>query len=156
MEHISAQMEERLERSREVLDYLGSNGAHSLLKMEEKHTWVGEQWALALDEFYLFRVSEVTFEEKAPRKEAVANILGTFRDMAGISFLYIILGDRAGVNFFFGVARDKSCPEEELPFSVKDLGRDILEPSMKGNFRGSKIEKVAPEEQQSILERLKH
>lgn len=156
MEHISAQMEERLERSREVLDYLASSKAHSLLKMEEKHTWVGEQWTLGLDEFYLFRVSEVTFEEKAPRKEAVENILGTFRDMAGISFLYIILRDRAGVNFFFGVARDKSCPEEELPFSVKDLGRDILVPSMKGNFRGSKIEKVAPEEQKSILERLKN
>ena len=156
MEHISAQLEEQLARSRELLDYLDSDGARSLLKSGAKHEWVGEQWALTRDEVYLFRISEVTFEEKAPRREAMENILGTFRGMDGISFLYIILGDRAGVKFFFGVARDKSCAEENLPFSVKDLGRDILKPSMKGNFRGSKIEEVAPDELQSILERLKN
>ena len=155
MEHISAQMDEVLARSHEALDALGSREMRSLLKMGKKNDWVGESWTLERDEFYLFQVSEVTFEEKAPRKEAMENILGTFRGMDGISFLYIILGDRTGVKFYFGVARDKSYPERKLPFSVKDLGRDILLPSMKGNFRGSKIERVEPEEQESILERLK-
>lgn len=155
MEHISAQMDEALACSHEALDALGSREMRSLLKSGKKKDWVGESWTLERDEFYLFRVSEVTFEEKAPRKEAMENILGTFRGMDGISFLYIILGDRTGVKFYFGVARDKSYPEEKLPFSVKDLGRDILLPSMKGNFRGSMIERVEPDDQKSILERLK-
>ena len=139
MEHISAQMDEVLARSHEALDALGSREMRSLLKMGKKNDWVGESWTLERDEFYLFQVSEVTFEEKAPRKEAMENILGTFRGMDGISFLYIILGDRTGVKFYFGVARDKSYPERKLPFSVKDLGRDILLPSMKGNCALKKL-----------------
>ncbi|MGP1408597.1 hypothetical protein, partial [Selenomonas sp.] len=155
MEDIAVQMDERLAHARGVLDALGSRGMRSLLKMEKKLSWGGENQTLERTEFYLFRVNEVTFEEKAPRREAMENILGTLRGMDGISFLYILLGDSAGVKFYFGVARDKSYPEEKLPFSVKDLGRDILAPSMKGNFRGSKIEPIEPAEQESILKRLK-
>lgn len=155
MEDIAVQMDEQLAHARGVLDALGSRGMRSLLKMGKNLSWVGEKQTLERTEFYLFRVNEVTFEEKAPRREAMENILGTLRGMDGISFLYILLGDSADVKFYFGVARDKSYPEEKLPFSVKDLGRDILAPSMKGNFRGSKIEPIEPTEQESILKRLK-
>ncbi len=151
-EKLMSDMEARLKRGRDVLDFLNMRSERRMLNQDNK--WVGMKWKLELDEFYLFHVREVTFEEKAPRKEAMENILGTFRGMDGISFVYMILGDSQGVNFYFGVTWDKSYPENKLPFSIHDLEQDILTPSMKGNFRGSKIEEVSPDDKKKILERL--
>ena len=151
-EEIMSDMEARLKRGRDVLDFLNMPSRRRMLNKD--YEWVGTKWNLELDEFYLFHVCEVTFEEKAPRKEAMENILGTFRGMDGISFVYMILGDANGVNFYFGVTWDKSYPENKLPFSIHDLEQDILTPSMKGNFRGSKIEEVSPNDKKKILERL--
>lgn len=151
-EKILSDMDARLKRGHDVLDFLNMPSRRRMLNKD--YEWVGTKWNLELDEFYLFHVREVTFEEKAPRKEAMENILGTFRGMDGISFLYMILGDANGVNFYFGVTWDKSYPENKLPFSIHDLEQDILTPSMKGNFRGSKIEEVSPDDKKKILERL--
>lgn len=151
-EKILSDMEVRLKRGRDVLDFLNMRSERRMLN--KANEWIGTKWNLELDEFYLFHVREVTFEEKAPRKEAMENILGTFRGMDGISFVYMILGDADGVNFYFGVTWDKSYPENKLPFSIHDLEQDILTPSMKGNFRGSKIDEVSPAEKKKILERL--
>ncbi len=57
------------------------------------------------------------------------NILGTLRGMEGISFIYLIPGDAAGVKFYFGAARDKSYPNHKMPFSVHDLEQDFLRQS---------------------------
>lgn len=151
-EKVLYDIETRLKRGRDVLDFLNMPSRRKML--DKNHEWVGTKWNLELDEFYLFHVCEVTFEEKAPRKEAMENILGTFRGMDGISFVYMILGDANGVNFYFGVTWDKSYPENKLPFSIHDLEQDILTPSVKGNFRGSKIEEVSPDDKKKILERL--
>lgn len=151
-EKILSDMEAQLKRGRDVLNFLNMPSRRRMLN--KNHKWVGTKWKLELDEFYLFHVREVTFEEKAPRKEAMENILGTFRGMDGISFVYMILGDKNGVNFYFGVTWDKSYPESKLPFSIHDLEQDILTPSMKGNFRGSKIEEVSPDDKKKILKRL--
>ena len=43
-----------------------------------------------------------------------------------------------------------------MPFSVHDLEKDILTPSMKGNFRGSKILEVKPDERKIILDKIKN
>ncbi len=147
------EMEDQRQRGYEALQYLQNRQNRHIIGKGYK--WAGaKDWNLELDEFFLFRVSEVTFEEKAPRKEAMENILGTFRGMDGISFVYMILGDAFGVKFYFGVAWDKSYPESKLPFSIFDLEVDILTPSMRGNFRGSKLTEVDPAEKKSILDRL--
>lgn len=153
-DEIKIEMQNRLQRGREVLSYLNTRSGRYMLNKGKN--WVGEKNKLDLSDFHLFHISEVTFEEKAPRKEAMENILGTFRGMDGISFLYMILGDAQGVNFYFGVTWDKSYPKQKLPFSVHDCEKDILVPSMKGNFRGSKIEQVTPDERKSILVRLQN
>ena len=44
--------------------------------------------ALALPQLSLFCLEEITYEEKAPRREAMENIIGTFRHMEGIHFVY--------------------------------------------------------------------
>ena len=100
--------EQKLRRGREVLRYLNARSNRRLL--DKGSEWVGKNLSLALNEVYLFRIEEVTFEEKAPRKEAIENILGTLRGMEGVSFIYLILGDASGVKFYFGAARDKSYP----------------------------------------------
>ena len=151
---INSEFEVKLERGRKVLRYLNAQVNRTLL--DKGREWVGKNFRLELNEIYLFQILEVTFEEKAPRKEAIENILGTLRGMAGISFIYLILGDATGVKFYFGAARDKLYSEDKMPFSVHDLEQDILTPSMKGNFRGSKILEVNRDERKIILDKIKN
>lgn len=151
---INSEFEIKLRRGRNVLRYLNARVNRNLL--DKGREWVGKNFQLELNEIYLFQILEVTFEEKAPRKEAIENILGTLRGMAGISFIYLILGDATGVKFYFGAARDKLYPEDKMPFSVHDLEQDILTPSMKGNFRGSKILEVNRDERKIILDKIKN
>ena len=58
-------METRLKRGRDVLDFLNTPSRRKML--DKNYEWVGTKWNLELNEFYLFHVREVTFEEKAPR-----------------------------------------------------------------------------------------
>lgn len=151
---INSEFEIKLRRGRNILRYLNARVNCNLL--DKGREWVGKNFQLELNEIYLFQILEVTFEEKAPRKEAIENILGTLRGMAGISFIYLIFGDATGVKFYFGAARDKLYPEDKMPFSVHDLEQDILTPSMKGNFRGSKILEVNRDERKIILDKIKN
>ena len=151
---INSEFEIKLQRGRNILRYLNACVNRNLLNKGRK--WSGGNFQLELNEIYLFQILEVTFEEKAPRKEAIENILGTLRGMAGISFIYLILGDTTGVKFYFGAARDKLYPEDKMPFSVHDLKQDILTPNMKGNFRGSKILEVNRNERKIILDKIKN
>lgn len=99
----------------------------------------------------LYRIEEISFEDKAPRKEALENVLSAMR-IEGINFIYLVLGNGKGVHFYYGVAKDASYKGEEDGLSVQDIGQYILEPSIKGNFRGSRIVKMKPEEQQGIID----
>lgn len=98
----------------------------------------------------LYRVDEISFEDKAPRKEALENVLSALK-IDGINFIYLILGDDSGVHFYYGVAKDQSA-EKDLDLSIYDIGKYILEPSIKGNFRGSKTEEVKPDCKRDIMD----
>lgn len=56
-----------------------------------------------MDFWALYRVDEVTFEDKAPRKEALENVISSM-NIEGVNFIYIIMGNSAGVKFYYGVA----------------------------------------------------
>lgn len=101
----------------------------------------------------LYRVDEISFEDKAPRKEALENVLSAMK-IEGVNFIYLILGDGQGVHFYYGVAKDGFYKGEDS-LSVQDIGKYILEPSIKGNFRGSKTVKMNPEEEQEIIDHIK-
>lgn len=88
----------------------------------------------------LFHISELTFEDESPRKEALENILSSLR-FDGISFIYLLLGDEKGVSFYFGIVKDKNYTKE-LDLDVDDIGSSILKPTIEGNFRGSSIVEV--------------
>jgi hypothetical protein len=92
---------------------------------------------LLLQDFVLFHIEELTFEEDNPRKEALENVISALR-VDGINFVYILMGDRKGVSFYFGIVKDQN-KTVDLQLDVDDIGRYILKSNMEGNFRGSKI-----------------
>jgi hypothetical protein len=104
-----------------------------------------------LDFVSLYRIDEVTFEEKAPRKEALENVIASM-NLEGINFVYIIIGNEAGVSFYYGVARDFSSDHSVM--EITDIGNDILQPSLQGNFRGSKITALSAEEEKALLKQI--
>lgn len=103
-----------------------------------------------LKDIAFYRVDEISFEDKAPRKEALENVLSAMR-IEGINFIYLILGDDEGVHFYYGVSRDLT-KEMDTDLSIRDVGKYILEPSIKGNFRGSRVKEVEPENKRDMIE----
>lgn len=108
-----------------------------------------------LSEVTLFKIDELTFEEdeKNPRREAFENVLGTLR-AEGINFIYLILGSKKGVSFYFGIVKNLK-DDKELLLNVREMGETLLKASIHGNFRGSKITKLSPLENKEILNKIK-
>jgi len=107
-----------------------------------------------LSNVVLFHIKEVTFEgeEKSPRREAFENVIGMIQN-EGVNFIYLILGDKKGVSFYFGLVRESKY-DGELPMPVDEMGNKLLKSAIRGNFRGSKIEEVKPEEMLEIFDRM--
>lgn len=104
---------------------------------------------MTMDFLALYRVDEITFEDKAPRKEALENVVSSM-NVEGVNFVYIIMGNSTGVNFYYGVARDFSYSgQSEL--EISEVGENILKPSLQGNFRGSVITEIDANERKKIL-----
>lgn len=98
----------------------------------------------------LYHIEEITFEEDAPRKEAFENVISTLK-IDGVNFLYIILGDVYGVNFYFGIVKDLN-KDIDLEIDIYDIGKEILKPSIVGNFRGSKVKELEVGKRNKILD----
>ena len=103
-------------------------------------------------DFCLYHIEELTFEEKSPRKEALENVLSALR-LDGLNFLYLIVGDKGGVHFYFGVVKNL-CQNKNIDLEIDDIGKDILKPSITGNFRGSKITELRPKDKLEIKSKL--
>ena len=102
----------------------------------------------------LFHIKEVTFEgeEKSPRREAFENVIGMIQN-EGVNFIYLILGDKKGVSFYFGLVRESKY-DGELPMPIDEMGNNLLKSAIRGNFRGSKIEEVEPDEMLKIFNKM--
>ena len=107
-----------------------------------------------LSNVVLFHIKEVTFEgeEKSPRREAFENVIGMIQN-EGVNFIYLILGDKKGVSFYFGLVKESKY-NGELPMPIDEMGNNLLKSAIRGNFRGSKIEEVSPEEMVEIFDRM--
>ena len=107
-----------------------------------------------LSNVVLFHIKEVTFEgeEKSPRREAFENVIGMIQN-EGVNFIYLILGDKKGVSFYFGLVKESKY-DGELPMPIDEMGNNLLKSAIRGNFRGSKIEEVKPEEMLEIFNRM--
>lgn len=140
-----------LEESKQVLSLLAEKQKISASSTEKE-----KPWHIRAKDLFLYQVKEITYEDKAPSREAMENILGAFKGIDGISFIYMILGDRKGVRFYLGVARDRKDRENSLGMEINDIGTHILERSIRGNFRGCRLKKLEPEEKEEVLEKLSH
>ena len=107
-----------------------------------------------LSNVVLYHIKEVTFEgeEKSPRREAFENVIGMIQN-EGVNFIYLILGDKKGVSFYFGLVKESKY-NGELPMPIDEMGNNLLKSAIRGNFRGSKIEEVSPEEMVEIFDRM--
>ena len=107
-----------------------------------------------LSNVVLYHIKEVTFEgeEKSPRREAFENVIGMIQN-EGVNFIYLILGDKKGVSFYFGLVKESKY-DGELPMPIDEMGNNLLKSAIRGNFRGSKVEEVSPEEMVEIFDRM--
>ncbi|OLQ70048.1 type VI secretion protein [Photobacterium proteolyticum] len=103
-------------------------------------------------EFSLYHIKEVTFDEDSPRKEAFENVLNSL-SLEGIIFTYLLVGDKNGVSFYFGIAKDKQY-KKSLILEVDDIGDTILKPAIEGNFRGSVVEKLGKKQRRAVKDTL--
>ena len=105
-----------------------------------KDFWkVSEFESLELGDLILYQIEEITYEEDAPQLEALENALSCMT-VSGMNLVYLILGEKGRVSFYFGVARDYLAPNEGA--SVKEIGDAFLKPALEGNFRGSIVREL--------------
>lgn len=129
--------------------YLKAGGARCTECFKE----VGGADTVRTDFIALYRVDEITFEDKAPRKEALENVISSM-NIEGVNFVYIIIGNKKGVSFYYGAARDFSAETNDL--AMNDIGDMILKPSLQGNFRGSVISEVGADDKKEILREIEN
>ncbi len=96
-------------------------------------------------ELKLYKIEEITYEDESPRQEALENVFASLK-ITGFNLVYLILGEKEKVSFYFGVATDTLDPENPEKINIQDVAEKILAPSLRGNFRGSKISPVEAEE----------
>jgi hypothetical protein len=77
-----------------------------------------------VSDFSLYHIEELTFEDESPRKKAFENVLSSLK-FEGISFVYLLLGDRHGVSFYFGIVKDKSY-DSTLNTKYRVMNRHFL------------------------------
>lgn len=108
---------------------------------------------LTVEDIILIHVKRVTFEDEAPRKEAIENVLSSMR-LKGVNFLYIIRGCKDHVEFYYGIVRNTI-----IKGSVNgedNIKESILKKSIEGNFRGSDVELVNEQKTNAILTELRN
>lgn len=105
---------------------------------------------ISIKDFYLLHITNVCYDEQAPKKEALENVLSSLK-MKGINFVFLIVGQKEKVDFYYGISKDLSC-DKELDFEIKDIGDHILMPSIQGNFRGSRVQALGNDEKKRILD----
>lgn len=120
-------LEDFLKKTRNY--YLSNSDEADILEVEN----------LLKKDFKVFHIQKITFEEDVARKDAFENVISTMR-LDGVSFIYLILGNEKGVEFYFGVVKDLNDKHAERILDIDEIGEEILGPSILGNFKGSSIE----------------
>lgn len=139
-----------MDKEKFVLDFIESPEKYYL--DDDRRINIGSNPSIKLEDVVFYRIDRITFEDKAPRKEALENVLSAMR-IKGVNFLYLIKGDKNGVSFYYGISRDL-IQKINMTYSMDELGEMILKPGLESNFRGSKITKLEDSEEQEIIDTL--
>lgn len=117
-----------------------------------KHDFVATFEELKRKDLILYRVEEITYEEDSPQLEALENALSCMT-VPGMNLVYLILGNRGKVRFYFGFARDLFAVNPESD-PVRRVGEAFLKPALDGNFRGSTVRELEPKEMDDLREEM--
>lgn len=104
-------------------------------------------------DFYLLKITDVSYDEQAPKKEALENVLSSLK-MDGIYFIFLILGEKDKVDFYYGIAKDLQY-KGNIDFDIVDVGKYILKPAIQGNFRGSRLKQVENEDKIEVCNKIR-
>lgn len=135
-----------------ILDFLNRSENFFLDDKDEVFS-INQDPSIVMNDFVFYKVECITFEEKAPRKEALENVLSSMR-IPGYQFVYLIKGDEKGVSFYYGISRDLIQKIENV-HEAKEYGEVILKPCLEGNFQGSKICLVNQASTTALMEKLR-
>lgn len=135
-----------------ILDFLNRSENFFLDDKDEVFS-INQDPSIVMNDFVFYKVECITFEEKAPRKEALENVLSSMR-IPGYQFVYLIKGDEKGVSFYYGISRDLIQKIENV-HEAKEYGEVILKPCLEGNFQGSKICQVNQADAKALMEKLR-
>lgn len=104
-----------------------------------------------LNDVCFFKMKSITFEEEAPRKEALENVFSTMR-LPYINILYLIKGEKEKVTFYYGISRDlvQYCKQTDN-VDIHQLGSSVLKKGLESNYRGSVVETVDNSEVKDII-----
>lgn len=145
-----------MEEKKILADFLSKYRNLSFSKITcESHVSRKKTRPLTVDDIVLVRIKRITFEDEAPRKEAIENVLSTLR-LQGVNFLYIIRGCKDHVEFYYGVVKNTIIDSANIPLKDKfqDITESILKRSIEGNFRGSDTQIIDDEQTSLILNEL--
>ena len=101
-------------------------------------------------DYEFFHIEEITFEDEAPKREALENVLGSLR-ISGVNFVYLIVGSKEKISFYFGVAKNKN----KLDIDIDDIAKQILKSNIESNFRGSKITRLSKNQKKDLRDTIK-
>ena len=113
-----------------------------------KHDFLLASEELKRKDLILYCIEEITYEEDSPQLEALENALSCMT-VPGMNLVYLIRGHRGKVRFYFGFARDLFAVNAESD-PVRRVGEAFLKPALDGNFRGSTVRELEPNEMDDL------
>ena len=94
-----------------------------------------------------YKIEKLSYDEEYPRREAFENVLDSL-DNEAFNFVYILSGDRTGIDLHIGVIKNHRSNRKTL--STVNYG-DIIQNSFEGNFSGSLLKRLDEDELQEII-----
>lgn len=141
-----------------ILDFL--NASKYFFKETESNESVkihdlNQTDSLSVDNLAFCKIEKITYEENAPRKEALENVLSNMR-LEGVNVLFLVVGNNTEVSFYYGLSKDTIQPSINSEITIDNINKKILQPSIEGNFRGSRIHNLSKDEIKDLSDSLNH
>lgn len=132
-----------------VTDFIEKTDLYYLKDTEQRVSLKELRNPLRLEDVFFLKMKSITFEDKAPRKEALENVLSSMR-FPNINFIYLIKGSRDRITFYYGIARDITSISNNS-VDILSIGDSVLRRSIESNFRGSIVCTTEDSEKQQII-----
>ena len=135
-----------------ILDFI--NQQDHFITFDSHNCSIGDNPKISAGDLLLLKVTEITYKEKSPRKEALENVLSSIR-IIGINFVYLVVGDSYKVSFYYGVSKDL-IQTYENGMNIREIGEEILKSEIEGNFRGSRVEVLTEAETTEVIKKVQN